>query len=56
MAIAGLGCLAIAVSAAVYVVTSALYSSSAAAATAAVVAAATVACWYGLPIARRLQR
>ena len=54
MAIAGLGCLAIAVSAAVYVVTSALYSSSAAAATAAVVAAATVACWYGLPIARRL--
>ena len=38
-----------------YVVTSALYSSGAAAATAAVVAAATVACWYGLPIARRLQ-
>jgi hypothetical protein len=55
MAIAGLGCLAIAVSAAVYVVTSALYSSTAAAATAAVVAAATVACWYGLPIARRLR-
>jgi Flp pilus assembly protein TadB len=55
MAIAGLACLAIAVTAAVYVVTSALYSSTAAAATAAVVAAATVVCWYGLPLVRRLQ-
>jgi len=55
MAIAGLACLAIAVTAAVYVVTSALYSSTAAAATAAVVAAATVVCWYDLPLVRRLQ-
>ena len=55
LAIAGMTCLAVAVSAAVYVVTSALYSSVAAATTTAVVAAATVACWYGLPLARRMQ-
>jgi Family of unknown function (DUF6328) len=55
LAIGGLTCLAVAVSAAVYVVTSALYSSVAAATTTAVVAAATVACWYGLPLVRRMQ-
>jgi uncharacterized protein DUF6328 len=56
LAIGGLTCLAVAVSAAVYVVTSALYSSSAAAATAGVVAAANVVCWFGLPLARRAER
>jgi Family of unknown function (DUF6328) len=55
MAIAGIACLAVAVSTAVYVVTSALYSSAIAGATAGAVAAATVACWYGLPLARRVQ-
>jgi membrane protein YdbS with pleckstrin-like domain len=55
MAIAGTACLAIAVSTAVYVVTSALYSSAFAASTAAVVAAATVVAWYALPLVRRLQ-
>ena len=55
MAIAGLAFLAVAVSSAVYVVTSALHGSAVAGATAAVVAAATVLCWYALPIARRLQ-
>jgi hypothetical protein len=55
MAIAGLACLALAVSTAVYVVTSALYSSGIAAATAGVVAAATVVCWYGIPLRRRVQ-
>jgi hypothetical protein len=53
MAIAGLTCLAVAVSAAVYVVSSALYGSGTAAVTAGLVAAGTVACWYGLPLARR---
>jgi Family of unknown function (DUF6328) len=55
MAIAGIACLAVAISTAVYVVTSALYSSGFAAATAAIVAAATVVSWYGFPLARRLQ-
>jgi hypothetical protein len=55
MAITGLAFLALAVSTAVYVVTSALYSSGAAAATAAIVAAATAVCWYGMPLVRRLQ-
>jgi len=55
MAIAGTACLAVAVSTAVYVVTSALYSSAVAASTAAIVAAATVVAWYGLPLARRMQ-
>jgi hypothetical protein len=54
MAIAGLACLAVAVSTAVYVVTSRLYSSATAAAVAAIVATVTVVSWYGLPIARRL--
>ena len=55
MAIAGLACLALAVSTAVYVVTSALYSSGFAAAAAGVVAATTVVCWYGIPLRRRVQ-
>jgi hypothetical protein len=54
LAIGGMTCLAVAVSAAVYVVTSALYSSATAAATTAGVAATTVACWYVLPLARRM--
>jgi Family of unknown function (DUF6328) len=53
MAIAGLACLAVAVSTAVYVVTSALYGSGIAAATAGVIAAATVLCWYAIPLRRR---
>jgi hypothetical protein len=55
LAIGGMTCLAVAVSAAVYVVTSALCSSGAAATTAGVAAAATAVCWYGLPLTRRAQ-
>jgi hypothetical protein len=55
LAIGGMTCLAVAVSAAVYVVTSALYSPGAAAATAGGVAVATAGCWYGLPLARRMR-
>lgn len=56
MAIAGLGFLAVAISAAVFVVSSRLYGSGSAAAVAAVTAAAVVWCWYGQPLARRARR
>jgi hypothetical protein len=54
MAIVGIACLAVAISTAVYVVTSALYSSGFAGATAGIVAAVTVVSWYGFPAMRRL--
>ena len=56
MAIAGIAFLALAMSAVVYVITSVVYGGAAAAGVAAAMAAILVWLWFGLPLARRLER
>src|SRR5436309_16105496 len=53
LAIGGLACLAVAISAAVFVVSAQLYGSGVGVLVAAITALALVSCWYGLPLARR---
>jgi hypothetical protein len=55
LAIAGIGFLALAMSAVVYVITSVIYSGGVAAGVAAVMAAIVTWLWFGLPLSRRLE-
>jgi hypothetical protein len=56
LAIAGIGFLALSISAVVYLVTSVLYARGVAAAVAAAFAGVVTWLWFGLPLSRRLER
>jgi hypothetical protein len=55
LAIAGIGFLALSISAVVYVITSVLYSGGVAAGVAAAIAGFVTWLWFGLPLSRRLE-